>query len=377
MVKQTKKRPTSKRKPTKKRPLSRRFVLILVLLLTLIPAGIGLYISQKDQIKAPAKEKLVNDELMNKMKEMLENERKRLMEKKLPTINETKPEVTFVEPKKELLPPEPSVYVEPAEKVSKQAPIEKKILKKEPNGEKPTEVIDYEKSLKVTKKQLPQKKEKGTFTGRPKLSIIIDDVSFAHQVRAIKAIPYAVTPSFLPPTKRHPNSHELANDFSFHMVHLPLEALSHNSPEVNTLKVGLDYKAIKEHIKQIKTQFPKAIYYNNHTGSRFTADEQSMDLLFKVLKEEGLVFVDSRTTADTKAGVMSEKYGTHLYSRDVFLDNSYEPSAIREKLKEAVAIAKRTGEAIAICHPHKNTLSVLAKAKSLLKDVDVVYLKDL
>ena len=250
-------------------------------------------------------------------------------------------------------------------------------MKDDTISEKPTEAIDYEKSLKVTKKQIEPQKEKGIFSGRPKLAIIIDDVSFLHQVKAIKAIPYNVTPSFLPPTKRHPASHKLADDFSFHMVHLPLEALSHNSPEVNTLKVGVGYKEIKKHIVQIKGQFPKAQYYNNHTGSRFTADAKSMDLLFRVIKEEGLTFVDSRTTADTQAGIMAKKYGTKLFSRDVFLDNSYEPLAIREKLKEAVEIAKRVGVAIAICHPHKNTLDVLARAKPILKDVDVVYLKDL
>ena len=43
----------------------------------------------------------------------------------------------------------------------------------------------------------------------------------------------------------------------------------------------------------------------------------------------------------------------------------------------AVDIAKRKGYAIAIGHPHTNTLKVLINAKSLFRDVELVYIKEL
>ena len=372
MAKRTKRRSTSKKTP-KKRSLSRRFVFLLVFCIALLGLGLGTYLLVKQNTASRTKETLVNEELMNKMKVMLENERKRLSEKKLPTISE----IELPPVKKEVLPPEPSVYAAPKEeKVTAEIATELP-KKKVETSEKSTEALDYEKSVKVTKKKMAPVQKKVIHSGRPKLAIIIDDVSFAHQVRAIKAIPFKVTPSFLPPTKRHADSHTLVDGFSFYMVHLPLEALSHNAPELITLKVGLDYKGMKEHIVRIKKQFPHAIYYNNHTGSRFTANKRAMDLLFRIMKEEGLIFVDSRTTADTKAGEMAIKYGVDLFSRDVFLDNSYDEASIVKQLKLAVDIAKKTGSAIAIGHPHKSTLTVLAQSKSLLKDVDVVYLKEL
>lgn len=63
--------------------------------------------------------------------------------------------------------------------------------------------------------------------------------------------------------------------------------------------------------------------------------------------------------------------------RDVFLDNSLDKNLIRTQLKEAVMKAKKHGYAIAIGHPHKNTLEVLRDSKELLEGVDLVYLKDL
>jgi polysaccharide deacetylase 2 family uncharacterized protein YibQ len=243
-----------------------------------------------------------------------------------------------------------------------------------PLTQKPSEALDYEKSLEKSAKTIDfRKKEPVIFSGKPKLAIIIDDVSFPHHVKKLKAIPYKITPSILPPTDRHPNSHVLASEFSFYMVHLPMEALSHNSPEERTLKVSNTKMEMMAWIQELKHLFPKATYYNNHTGSKFTSNLEAMEHLIQVFQEEKLTFLDSRTTPDSKAMELSEKYGLELDSRDVFLDNSYEAEAIRTQLKEAVRIAKRNGRAIAIGHPHANTLSVLANAQDILRDVDVVY----
>ncbi|MBE0495889.1 MAG: divergent polysaccharide deacetylase family protein, partial [Campylobacterales bacterium] len=270
---------------------------------------------------------------------------------------------------KAVLPPEP-------EKPRKSEPVEPTVY--EETQQRPSEVVDYEKSLQKSSKTVVfEKKPPVAFSGRPKLVIIIDDVSFAHHVPKIKEIPFKITPSILPPTARHPDSHTLANEFSVYMVHLPLEALSHNTPEEKTLKVGDTEEAIQAWIRELKTLFPKALYYNNHTGSRFTAHLGSMEKLLRVLKKEKLVFLDSRTTPHAKAPELAKKYGMLIHSRDVFLDNSYEKEAIRTQLKEAVRLAKRNGQAIAIGHPHANTLSVLAGAKEILAEVDVVYVGEL
>ena len=367
MVKRTKKKPISTKK-TKKRTLSKRNIIILVLILTFIPAVVGFVLAQKSTKQEIRKENLVDEELMRKMKKMLDEERKRISEKKLPFIEESIQKIT--EKKVEKLPPEPKAKNLELKKIAE-------IVQKEEETAAPSEVLDYEKSIKISKKVSKRPETKGTYTGKPKLAIIIDDVSFPHHVRAIKKIPYKVTPSFLPPTKRHPNSHKLVKEFKFYMVHLPLEALNHSAVEMDTLLISDSYGRIKNRIHEVKNLFPEAKYYNNHTGSKFTSDYKSMDNLLRVFRNENLNFIDSRTTADTKSAQIAEKYGMSLFERDIFLDNSYDPNAIKKQLQKAVKVAKKKGKAIAICHPHNSTLKVLASAKSMLKDVEVVYVHEL
>ncbi|MDR0579815.1 MAG: divergent polysaccharide deacetylase family protein [Campylobacteraceae bacterium] len=212
---------------------------------------------------------------------------------------------------------------------------------------------------------------------KPKLAIIIDDVTFERQLNDILSIPLKITPSFLPPTKKSNFSDKLAKRTDFHMVHLPLEAVNFKSPEDGTLLVSDSYDVILQKLKTLKVQFPRAVYYNNHTGSKFTADFEAMQRLLKAMDEVGLIFVDSRTSADTKASKVAAKYGKKLLQRDVFLDNVVEKNAIKEQILLSVAKAKRTGYAIAIGHPHKETIKALLDFAKYCDEVEVVYIKDL
>ncbi len=229
--------------------------------------------------------------------------------------------------------------------------------------------------LKLNDK-LQIRQNRNSFT-KPKLAIIIDDVSFSSQTKGIKKIPYKVTPSFLPRSKIHPHTPKLASSFSVYMVHLPLEAINHPSQESEAFKVGFSYKKIQNEVKKIKADFPRARFYNNHMGSKFTADETSMDRLLRVFKEQNLRFMDSKTIATSKGEKMAKKYGVRFLKRDVFLDNSKKPNDIKRQLKVAIRIAKKYGFAIAICHPYKSTLKVLQNAKPMFNEVELVRVNEL
>jgi polysaccharide deacetylase 2 family uncharacterized protein YibQ len=216
-----------------------------------------------------------------------------------------------------------------------------------------------------------------TISIKPKLVIIIDDVTFEKQLNDILSIPLKITPSFLPPTTKANFSAELAKKAEFHMVHLPLEAMNFKTPEEATLLVNDSYDVILRKLKVLKAQFPYAIYYNNHTGSKFTADFDAMERLFKAMDEVGLIFVDSRTTADTKAPKIAKKEGKKLLQRDIFLDNVIEKEAIKEQISLAVSKAKERNFAIAIGHPHKETIAALKEFAKECDEVEVVYIKDL
>ena len=212
---------------------------------------------------------------------------------------------------------------------------------------------------------------------KPKLAIIIDDVSFARDIREIKRLHIPLTMSFLPPNKIHPNSATLAAKEPYYMVHLPMEAMNFPSPEPLTLKVDSSQKEISDEIKTVKRLFPKVKYINNHTGSRFTSDERAMNRLIFALQREHIGFIDSRTTADTKVPIVMKNYGLKYISRDVFLDHDPSVSAIKKQIKRAVEIAKTHGSAIAIGHPHKETLQALAESSKVLQEVQLVRIDGL
>jgi len=212
---------------------------------------------------------------------------------------------------------------------------------------------------------------------KPQLVIIIDDVSFKNETKLIKQIPFHITPSFFPPTKRHPFTTVYAKTFSDYMVHVPMQAMHYPHPEPHTLKVTDNYPTIQKRINIIKKEFPRAKFINNHTGSRFTSNLQAMNKLFMALKKDHLGFVDSRTTPFTKASVVDKIYNIPMYSRNIFLDDKENPEYIRNQLKKAVKIAEKKGYAIAIGHPHKVTLITLKNAGNILKNVKVVYIDEL
>ncbi len=207
---------------------------------------------------------------------------------------------------------------------------------------------------------------------KPKLAIIIDDVSTARQVKAIHSLHIPITMSFLPPSAARPNSAKIAAHESFYMVHLPMEAMNFNAEEPFTMRVSDSQQEIYQRVKDIKKLFPKVAYINNHTGSKFTADEVAMNRLIYAFNKNGIRFIDSRTTAQTKAPKVLKNFGLKYVPRDIFLDHHSDKEYIKAQIKKAIQFAKDNGSAIAIGHPHKTTLEALFESKRLFSDVELV-----
>ena len=264
------------------------------------------------------------------------------------------------------------------------------ILKPEPT--KKSEVEPSKKDKKQIYSEKPQKEsaKKDDFAvvpftpnssvkgRRAKLVLIIDDVATFEHASMVKSIGLKITPSIFPATKTHPDTPNIARTFEFYMIHLPMQAKHFDSPEIGTLTINESFESMHEKIKKIRRDFPRAKYTNNHTGSRFTSDYDAMDKAYRALIEQGFIFVDSKTIAQTAVARAAKKYNQPYISRDIFLDDDPSASAVRRELVAAVNLAKKRGYAIAIGHPKKNTIAVIKASKNnILKDVEVVYLKDI
>ena len=197
-------------------------------------------------------------------------------------------------------------------------------------------------------------------------------------VRKIKSIGLKITPSIFPISQNYPQTISVAREFKFYMIHLPLEAINYPYQEKNTLKVGDSIEKINKQIAKIRSDFPNAIYINNHTGSKFTSDYNSMKILFNSLKTYKMIFIDSYTTKESKAGILSKEFGNKYLKRDVFIDNNKDEKAIINQIRRAIKIAKISGQAIAIGHPYSQTFKALEAMKNELKsEVELVFVKDL
>ena len=214
--------------------------------------------------------------------------------------------------------------------------------------------------------------------GKPKLVIIIDDVSNARQLKKIQSLHMKITPSIFPPSQRSMTSHTLARGLKHYMIHLPMESGSKQfNKQYKTLKTTFTKEKIIARVKELRVLFPTARYVNNHTGSVFTNDYKGMLTLYTALKKEGFLFVDSRTIASTKVPKIAKEFGDAYVARDIFIDNVHNVKMIHKELRKAVEIAKKKGYAIVIGHPHTVTMKALSRAGSIFKDVELVYIDDL
>ncbi len=262
------------------------------------------------------------------------------------------------------------------------------VLKKEAKVKKENIIISQKKKLpkedisasheyKYLQTSKPPKRiyrKMNKHSSKPKLAIIVDDVSTRSHVQAIKNLGIPITMSFLPPSKFRPNSAKLAAKEDFYMVHLPMEAISFNAQEVISLKVSDSGKKIAGIIKNIKKEFPKVEYINNHTGSKFTSNERAMNRLIYVLQDQKINFIDSRTIANTKVPKVMKNFGLNYVARDIFLDHAIDKATIKKQIKKAIKLAKLHGTAIAIGHPRKNTMQALKESKDLFNDIELVYI---
>lgn len=198
---------------------------------------------------------------------------------------------------------------------------------------------------------------------RPILAVVIDDagVDVVRSRRAVR-LPGPLTIAFLPYGYDLPamvqtaqtNGHEI-------MVHLPMEPTSPDAdPGPEALLTGLSAEELDRRIDWNLARFGHYVGLNNHMGSKFTADRDGMRRVLTRLAADGLFFLDSVTTAETQGYRLAQELGVPYAVRDVFIDHSLEPAAIRGQLAEAVATAERQGYAVAIGHPHDETLEALA-----------------
>jgi len=198
---------------------------------------------------------------------------------------------------------------------------------------------------------------------RPLVAIVIDDVGL-DRARSRRAweLPGSLTMSFLPYAKdlREQASAARARGKEI-MLHLPMEPAGRGDPGPGALLVSMTDNEIGRRSAAAMDGYDGYVGVNNHMGSRFTTFKPGMQTVLQQAKARGLMFLDSRTTAQTIGDQLAQELGVASMSRNVFLDDEESVAAVRRKLAETEELARRQGYVVAIGHPHEATLQALAE----------------
>lgn len=204
---------------------------------------------------------------------------------------------------------------------------------------------------------------------RPRLVIILDDIGNNAESgsRAIE-LPGAITFAVLPYT---PHGKMLAEQaFKANkeiMLHAPMSNISGMALGPGGLTMDMNEEDFIQTLRNAIADIPHISGINNHTGSELTAALLPMQWVMLELKNQGLFFVDSRTTSDSVAEATAITHHVPVLRRHVFLDNTRTEEAIHTEFQRAINTAKQQGYAVAIGHPYPETLSYLEQALPILE----------
>ena len=152
-------------------------------------------------------------------------------------------------------------------------------------------------------------------------------------------------------------------------LHQPMEALGKQNPGPGAIRSGMDADEVRAVINRNLDELWPVAGINNHEGSRITMDEDIMGTVLALCRERGILFLDSRTTAETAAPRAARQLGMSIGERDVFVDNVQEKESMIGYINTGLNKAEQNGSAIMIGHVWSPALApLLAELFPNLKD---------
>jgi polysaccharide deacetylase 2 family uncharacterized protein YibQ len=142
-------------------------------------------------------------------------------------------------------------------------------------------------------------------------------------------------------------------------LHQPMEALGGSNPGPGAIMAGMRGDEIRALVNRNLDEIWPVAGINNHEGSRITMDGEAMETILTVCRERGILFLDSRTTAETAAPAAARRLGMRIGERDVFVDNSQERDSMIGYINTGLARAEQRGSAIMIGHVWSPALAPL------------------
>lgn len=154
------------------------------------------------------------------------------------------------------------------------------------------------------------------------------------------------------------------------MLHQPMQALNANiNPGPGAITPDMGVRDIMKTVRTNIAEIGPVAGLNNHEGSRITENEIQIGAVLDEAASEHVFFLDSRTTAQTRAPQAALERGMSIYERDVFLDDTVNRAEILKQLYRALDIANKKGKAVIIGHVDKSADIIPALLREMYPDL--------
>ena len=196
----------------------------------------------------------------------------------------------------------------------------------------------------------------------PEIFLIIDDFGSYHNellqefCQLDKEVNFAILPN-------EPFYREVMEQADLYehdiLIHIPMEPIDikNNNPGDDAILVQYNAAKIKSLIKEYIRKIPLAIAANNHMGSLATSQVDVMRPVLQTLKQYGLMFIDSYTSANSVVSQVAREEMMQIWQRDLFLDDNKDltEKVFTEKMNSLNSIAKKKDQIFVISHSHNKS----------------------
>ena len=241
----------------------------------------------------------------------------------------------------------------------------KNIQKTKPEIENKSKTVEnLEKSKKNEQIQNKEKKQDLPFLIPPAqngatLVFVIDDAGMnAEYTKRYASLPFPLTIAVLPKLLHSKDCAYIVRSSGKELIlHQPMQSLNHNlDPGPGKISVDMSFSQISSIINENLAEIgPGVKGLNNHEGSEVTEDVLRIGAVLDVCLENKIYFLDSRTTANTKAPQAALERDMTIFEKSgPYIDNIVSREAMLKEIYKSLEAAHKNGSAIVIAHVDKS-----------------------
>lgn len=198
---------------------------------------------------------------------------------------------------------------------------------------------------------------------RPRLAVVVldDGLDARSTMRAIRLnapVTLAVAPTVEGARSRVDAARRLKREV---LLLLPMESEARLVTAPNPIAAHIGREELLRRLSWNLAQIDGYVGVINRHGEKTSRDAQTMRTVMETLHREGLLFVDSRSHADSVAGAVARRMGVPAGDRNAAVRLGDGQKAVIETLAEAEAHAREWGDAIVTIPAERGAIDTLKR----------------